>query len=72
MNKYAEFTYSHINNGLQYYQMYIIPGTTINCKPPYIKGKPTMIWVASKKRPDAKNKNECENLAGMNLLPLEN
>lgn len=47
-----------------------IPAKTINCTPPYIKGKIDGCWVKYRKGERPKTKREWENAIGMELLPL--
>ena len=48
-----------------------IPGTTINCNPPYIKGVKDSCW-ANVTGINPTDKEQSENAIGMTLLPITN
>lgn len=47
-----------------------MPAVTIHCEPPYIAGKIDSCWCRYKDI-DTHNQEQCENVLGMKLLPLE-
>lgn len=46
-----------------------IPDETINCNPPYIKGKKDSAWIKlnNQEKLDTSNKRQCESLVGIKL-----
>lgn len=47
-----------------------IPDITIDCKPPFIKGKLDSCWIKYKGSLDFSNKLECEKRVGMSLQSI--
>jgi hypothetical protein len=62
---FTEFS-SYESNSLTHCMVCFIPAMTINCVPPYVKGKVDSCWIAFRERPA--NKNELEERLGM---PIE-
>jgi hypothetical protein len=52
-------------------QVLFIPDITINCKPPYVKGKRDTLWISYRidNKPDICSKRDCESRLGMSLQP---
>ena len=72
MSKYLTLNDKFTSNGYKYYQVWFVPGITIKCYPPYIKGQDDCCWIkllkTEKFQPN--NKNWCEQKTGMTLQPL--
>lgn len=48
-----------------------IPAITIDCYPPYIAGEKDRKWIKYRGKLDVYDKELCEKLIGMSLLPIE-
>ena len=70
---YLEETASHKSEDLQGNKtinnvlVFFIPDITIDCNPPYIKGKIDSKWISYNGVLDVTNKVECEKRIGMSL-----
>ena len=70
---YIEKTSSHKSEDLQGNKtinttlVFFIPDITIDCNPPYIKGKIDSKWISYRDKLDPANKAECEKKLGMSL-----
>lgn len=61
---FTEFN-SFISGGLIHCQVVFIPAITINCNPPFVKGKTDSRWISFRQRPA--NKKELEERLGMSI-----
>lgn len=54
-------------------QVWFVPAVTIECNPPYIKGKSDCCWTRRRADTpiDVYNKKKSESIVGMKLLPYE-
>ncbi len=69
--KYAIFSYGYTHDGKRCYQMMFRCGETIDCRPPYIRGKMDSVWVGRLgPLPKTTDQTAIRNLAGMKILPL--
>lgn len=75
MKKYVtEFTgTAHMYNNLKYMQVGFVPTITIDCNPPYIRGREYSNWISynpKRRLPRLTDKKGWEKILGMSLLPI--
>ena len=65
------FTFTEFNsfesNGLTNCSVAFVPAITINCKPPFVKGKVTSSWIKFRPGNKPTNKIELEGCLGMSI-----
>lgn len=72
MSKFSFTKYnSSESDGLIHCMVTFVPAITIECKPPYIKGKKDSIWIKYPKGKEPKSKEELESCLGMSIQSWE-
>ena len=72
MKKFKFTPYNeHESNGLIHCMVTFVPNVTIECKPPYIKGKRNSTWIKYRKGHKPKSKEELESCLGMTIQSWE-
>lgn len=64
--EFTEFS-SYESKGLTHCQVCFVPTETINCNPPYVKGKVDSCWISFREGSRPANKNELEGCLGMSI-----
>lgn len=65
--RYNEFT----SDGIIHCSVSFIPAITLNCEPPFIKGKRDSCWIKFRPREAPKSKEELEDSLGMSIMEWE-
>lgn len=63
---FTEFN-SYKSNELTHCQVCFVPTETLDCNPPFVKGKVDNCWVAFRKDSRPTNKSELEERLGMSI-----
>jgi hypothetical protein len=72
MGKFKFTPYNEFeSDGLVHCRVFFVPAVTINCRPPYKKGKPDSTWIKYRKDKKPQSKEELETCLGMTIESWE-